>query len=142
MDEEGATAGPLELLRRANEAVNKRDLDALMAVYAHDAVWDGSPMGIGSFEGLAAVRGFLADWLASYEEWELHAVEVQDHGNGVAFVVYIQKGRPVGSSGEVQLRYAAIIECEDGKIERRTNYTDIDQARAAAERLAQERGRS
>jgi hypothetical protein len=29
---------------------------------------------------------------------------------------------------------------EDGKIARITNYTGIDEARAAAERLAQERG--
>jgi len=29
---------------------------------------------------------------------------------------------------------------EDGKIARITNYTDIDEARAAAERLAEERG--
>jgi hypothetical protein len=29
---------------------------------------------------------------------------------------------------------------EDGKIVRMTNYTDIDEARAAAERLAQGRG--
>ena len=52
----------------------------------------------------------------------------------------VQKGRPVGSSGEVQLHYGTVSVWEDGKIARITNYTDIDEARAAAERLAQERG--
>jgi ketosteroid isomerase-like protein len=54
--------------------------------------------------------------------------------------VLVQKGRPVRSSGEVQLRYGTVSVWEDGKIARITNYTDIDEARAAAERLAQERG--
>ena len=50
-----------------------------------------------------------------------------------------QEGRPVGSSGEVALRYAAVSVWEDGKIVRLTNYNDIDAGRAAAERLAEER---
>jgi hypothetical protein len=57
----------------------------------------------------------------------------------VGFRVVIQKGRPVGSSGEVQLSYGAVGVWEDGKIVRMTNYRDIDEARAAAERLAEER---
>jgi hypothetical protein len=38
------------------------------------------------------------------------------------------------------MRYAVIIIWAEGLIERFTTYTDIDGARAAAERLAQERG--
>jgi ketosteroid isomerase-like protein len=95
---------------------------------------------MGTFEGQAAVRGFMEDWFASYEEWELQMVEVQDLGSAVTFGVLIQKGRPVGSSGEVELRFGTVNVWEDGKIARITNYTDIDEARAAAERLAQERG--
>jgi len=49
-------------------------------------------------------------------------------------------GQPFGSSGHVQLCYAAITEWASSVIARVTNYTDIDEARAAAERLAQERG--
>jgi ketosteroid isomerase-like protein len=80
------------------------------------------------------------DWFASYEEYEFEAEEILDLGNGVGVRVLIQKGRPVGSSGEVQLRYAAVGVWEEDKIVRTTNYTDIDQARAAAECLARERG--
>jgi ketosteroid isomerase-like protein len=110
------------------------------AFYAPDGVWDMSPMGMGAFEGRAAARGFLEDWFASYEEYELEAEEILDLGNGVGFRVLNQKGRPVGSSGEVELRYAAVAVWEDGKIVRMTNYNDIDEGRAAAERLAEERG--
>jgi ketosteroid isomerase-like protein len=140
MAEESTAPDLVELVRRSVEAADKRDLDAHMDFYAPDAVWDASPMGIGTFEGQAAMRGFWEDWLSSYEGWELQTVEVQDLGTGVTFAVLDQRGRLVGSSGEIELRYAAVTEWEDGKIARITNYTDIDKARADAERLAQERG--
>jgi ketosteroid isomerase-like protein len=140
MPEESTTADLVELQKRFTEAAHRRDLDAIMAFYAPDAVYDMSPMGMGVFEGQAAARGFLEDWFASYEEYEFEAEEILDLGNGVVFRVLIQKGRPVGSSGEVELRYAAVAVWEDGKIARMTNYTDIDEARAVAERLAEERG--
>ena len=140
MTEESTTPDLVELARRSVESAGKRDLDAIMAFFTPDAVWDASPMGIGTFEGQAAVRGFVEDWLSSYEDWELQMAEVHDLGNGVTFGVLVQRGRLVGSSGEVELRYAAVDEWQDGKIARITNYTDIDEARVAAERLAQERG--
>ncbi len=58
----------------------------------------------------------------------------------LAFAYSASRGRPVGSSGEVQLRYATVSVWEDGKLARITNHGDIDEARAAAERLAQEQG--
>jgi ketosteroid isomerase-like protein len=139
MPEEFTTPDLVERQKQLTEAANRRDLDAMMAFYAPDGVYDMSPIGMGVFEGQAAARGFIEDWWRSYEEQEFEAEETLDLGNGVGFRVLIQKGRPVGSSGEVQLRYAAVGVWEDGKIVRMTNYGDIDEARAAAERLAQER---
>ena len=62
-----------------------------------------------------------------------------DFGNGVTLLISVQKGRPVGSSGYVQLRYAAVTTWADAQIARWTIYTEIDEARAVAERLAHER---
>src|SRR2546429_9038533 len=111
-----------------------------MSFYAPDAVWDSSPLGMEVYEGQAAIRRFFADWWGSYEQFEMALEEALDLGNGVAFALAIQKGRPAGSSSEVRLRYAAVAVWENGLIVRVTNYTDIDEARAAAERLAEERG--
>jgi hypothetical protein len=108
MSEESTPSELMELQKRLTEAANRRDLDALMAFYEPDAVYDMSPIGMGVFEGQAAARGFIEDWWGSYEEFEFEAEETLDLGNGVGFRVLIQKGRPVGSSGEVQLRYAAV----------------------------------
>jgi hypothetical protein len=54
--------------------------------------------------------------------------------------VISQTARPVGSSGNVQFRYGAVAVWHAGMAVRTTNYSDIDQGRAAAERLAGERG--
>ena len=70
------------------------------------------------------------------------ARRVQDAGNrrDVDFHVFTQRGRPIGSSGEVHQPSARVMLMVDGLITRLTSYTDIDEAGAAAERLAQERG--
>ena len=139
MPEEPKNPDLVELEKRLIDAVGRRDLDAITSLYAPDGVWDMAGTGFGTFEGRAAIRGFYEDWLASYEEYRIEAEEILDLGHGVGFRVLVQKGRPVGSTSEVQLRYANVSEWEDGKIKRITNYPEIDEARAAAERLAQER---
>ena len=64
--------------------------------------------------------------------------EVRDLGNGVTFGLLLMRGRPARSSGLVELRYAGVSAWTDGLIEQVTTYLDMDEARAAAERLAKE----
>jgi ketosteroid isomerase-like protein len=137
--EESTTPDPVELTRRANDAANRRDFDALMSFYAPDAVLESMGMRT-SFEGRAAIRGFYEDFVGPYEEWEAEPDEIRDLGNGVAFSVLLQQGRLVGSSGRVQMRFASVGVSAEGLLARHTLYTDIDEARAAAERLAESRG--
>ena len=137
MSEEPATPDLVELVRRSAEAESP---EMAVGFYAPDAVWDASPWGMGVFEGKAAVRAFFEDWSASYTDMAWKAEEIRDFGSAVTFAVILQQGRVVGSSGSVQLRYASVAEWRDGLMVRNTTYTDIDEARATAERLAQERG--
>ena len=51
----------------------------------------------------------------------------------------LQRARLHGSVGQLQYRYAAVVTLANELIERHTNYRDIDEARAAAERLAEGR---
>ena len=141
MAEEPTTPDLAELNRRLNEAVNRGDFDTAAAMYTPDAVYDGSPMDGEVTKGRDAIRGFLEEWFGAYEEWEQVAEESRDLGNGVRFGVNRQRARPAGSSGFVELRYASVaLARADGLAERIMIYTDIDAARAAAERLAEERG--
>ena len=130
----------VELVRQANEALNRRDFDAAMSFVAPDAVFDMSFVALGSFEGREAIRRFVEDWWGAYEEFEQEAEEVLDLGNGVTLAVFSQKGRPAGSTGQVtEVPFAQVSTWVDGVVVRITSYRDIDEARAAAERLAGER---
>ncbi len=58
--------------------------------------------------------------------------------DGVVLAVVKQEGRPVGVDGQVHQREGwAICWSADGLLVRLTTHTDIDEARAVAERLAE-----
>ena len=138
MSEESATPDLVELVRRQFEAGNRRDLDAVTSSFAPDAVVDGRVVG-DHFEGRAAIRSFIEDWFGTYEELEFGLEEVRDLGYGIVFAVVVQNGRPAGSAGHVRQREGWVYVWVRGLIARLGTY-DVDEARAAAERLAQERG--
>jgi ketosteroid isomerase-like protein len=142
MSEESTTPDLRELSRRAFEAANRRDVDGLMAFYAPDALVDATRTIGGPWRGRAAIRGFVEDWMAAYEEVEWAVEEPVDLGNGVVFTIVRQAGRPVGTTGFVRQREGWISVWVDDLIASLTYYpeADIDEARAAAERLAEERG--
>jgi ketosteroid isomerase-like protein len=139
MPEKSTTPDLEELWRRLLDALNSRDFDAVMNFYAPDAVLNSMGMRT-SFEGVAAIRGYFEDFINAYEEYEVESQEILDLGNGITFGVLLQQGRPVGSSGRVQMRFGSVVLTADGVVARQTMYTDTDQGRAAAERLAEERG--
>jgi ketosteroid isomerase-like protein len=111
-----------------------------MSFFAPDAVWESMGMAT-SFEGVAAIRRFFEDFIDAYEVYRVEPEEILEVGNGVTLSVIVQEGRPVGSTAPVQMRFAGVTTWVDGLIERNTSYTDIDEARAAAGRLAESRGR-
>jgi hypothetical protein len=110
-----------------------------MRVYGPDPVWDTSSMGLGIYEGPEAIRRFFEDWIGRYEEWNIETDAVRDLGGGVVFVVVSQNARPAGSTGYVQWRYAAVYVWAGSVLGRITNYSDVAEGRAAAERLAESR---
>ncbi len=138
MPEESTTPDLVELTRRTLDFFGDGPIDAVTPFFAPDAVWDLSDAGIGVHEGADAVRRFIEDWTGSFEHFAIEVQEVLDLGHGVVLLAYRDSGRPLGSIRETQQRHAAVIVWEAGKVARQTNYMDIDQARAVAERLAEE----
>ena len=130
----------VELSRLSFEPAKSRNFDAMMVFWADDPLWDLSPMGLGVYRGTAAVRGFFEDWIGSYERFEVELKECLELGNGVVLNVIVQTASLAGSSADVMLRYASVTLWENSLIVSVTNYPAIDEARAAAERLAEERG--
>jgi ketosteroid isomerase-like protein len=140
MPEESTTLDRVELVRGFWVSAGRGDWDAILSYYSPDAVWDFSPLGLGTYEDQAGMRRLWQDWVDAYTELELDVEEALDLGNGVVFAVVRQKARPVGSTGHVQSRQALVYLWLGDMVERVTTYTDINQARAAAERLAESRG--
>jgi ketosteroid isomerase-like protein len=126
----------VELTRGTLQAANRRDWDALMSLHPPDSVWDASRFDLGIYEGPAEIRGLFESWVSAYDEWEIELGEVVNIGHGVVLVVSHQKARLAGSAAYLEGREALLFQWLDGKISRVTAYPGVDEARAAAERLA------
>jgi len=139
MSEESTTPDLEDKVRRSIDAFPRGDFDAVMSPYTPNAVWDMSAVGLGVYEGREAIRGYFEEWRGSYEDFEQVLEEFHDLGNGVTLAVIRQRARLRSSSGFVEQRYPRVAIWSDALLERATTYNDIDEARAAAERLAEER---
>jgi ketosteroid isomerase-like protein len=140
MAEESTTPDLVALTRQLFDAASSGDVDALMQFYAPDAVWETTLV---TLDGSAAIRERLEEWLGAFDELEFELEEILDLGNGVTLTVVNQRARPAGSSssgGYMQRQEALIGVWEQGMVTHATTYLDSDEARAAAERLAEERG--
>ena len=140
MPEESTTPDLVELAGRQLDAANRHDLDAFMSVFARDAVYDASRDGLGVYEGPAAIRGLIGGWWDAFDDLRLTPEEVLDLGNGVLFAAIRHDAHPAGSAGQVNTLQAYVFVFVEGMVARTTVYRDIDEARAAAELLAKERG--
>ena len=141
MSEESTTPDLVERWRQMAEAADRRDFDTTMGIYAPDAVWEVQPLGI-SHKGAPAIRSFLEEWLGSYEDYEYDQEEGHNLGNGVVFVVSRLDAHPLGSPGRVEERWAFTVVWAAGVVVRVMARNDVDEARAAAERLAEARAQA
>jgi len=139
MSDGSTTPDLVELVRITTEAADRQDLDALMSMCAPDGVYDTTPSGLGTYTGPAAIRAFLKEWWDAFEELHATLEEVLDLGSGVTFSIIRQDARPAGSASSVSTREAHVTEWRAGMAVRVTVYTDLEQGRAAAVSLAEER---
>ena len=104
-----------------------------MSFFAPRAVWMAEPnWEREALAGSDAIRAFLEDWFTT-----LSGLEV---GEGAVMTISTFLGHLPASSEPHRQHHGHVFEFRDGVIVRWTAYTDIDEARAAAERLAKERG--
>jgi ketosteroid isomerase-like protein len=139
---ESTTPDLVERWREAFEAASRRDIDAVMGFHAPDAVWDLSDLGLGTFEGVAAIRAFLEDWFATWQDLALETEELLDLGHGVVFAPVREEDRPTGSAGHVEQRRGWVTLWVQRKIVRAEIYLDVDEACAAAVRLVESRAQA
>jgi ketosteroid isomerase-like protein len=137
MPEDPSVPGLEERTRSSFAAASNRDWDAVMAFFAQEAVWQVSELQ--AFEGQRAIRGFLEDWVGTYEDADIEVEDVLDLGGGVAFVIATLDGRLAGSTAHMRVRFGAAYRWAGELITQIASSGDIEQARAVAEGLAAER---
>jgi ketosteroid isomerase-like protein len=135
MPEESMT-DPVELVRHLLDAASSTDGYVFVRFFVPDAVFQ---TGVGRFEGRDAIRDYVQDFNSSYDEQSFAPDEVHALGNGVAWFSAVATGRLRGTSADVHLRFAVVITHAGGVVSQWTDYVSIDEARAAAERLARQR---
>jgi len=145
MPEESTTPDPEEAVRRIVEALNRRDFDAALSMYTPDVVFELAPLGFAVLEegpliGREPIRRVWEDWTESFEDFEIDNEDHHDLGRGVTFGVLVLRGRPQGGDAVVERRGGLVAIWRDGRIARVAAYEDVAEGRAAAERLAEERG--
>jgi len=139
MAEESTTPDPVEVVSGLFEAADRGDWDAVLSAYAPYAVLETAD---GVFDAVspARMRGFWEEVAATFEDFAIKVETVVALGNGIVYSIYRAEGRLAGSTGVVTERTAMIYEWVDGRITRLITRPDIEEARASAERLAEERG--
>ena len=89
------------------EALNRRDIDAVMEALAEDAEWHESEVlpDTGVYRGREAIRAFLTEFLDSWERFHQTVEEVRQEGDRVLVMIHLEAtGR--GSAAVVDARYA------------------------------------
>jgi len=138
---ESTTPDLAERMRRSVAAFAAGDFDLAASFYAPDARFHPRAAA-GVLEGREAIRSFFEEWHGMYDEFTFEVEEFRDLGNGVAFGVVAQGGRLADTAGWVRDRFALVFTGEGDLIVEETNFTDVDEGRSAAERLAEEPGQT
>jgi ketosteroid isomerase-like protein len=139
MSQEPSTPATLESARGFCDSIEGRDFETALSFFGPDPVWDMSALGMGAFEGRAQIRDLLEDWSRSYDEWRITFDQFLDLGAGVVFAEVTERGRLAGSTGHIHFRVAVVAAFVERMIVTVSTYTDIDEARAAAERFVESR---
>jgi ketosteroid isomerase-like protein len=112
------------LARKAIDALNRGDFDALLAFLSPDVVWEAleGVAGIGElYRGRAEVREWLALMLEDTEEGSIHAEieQMADLGDDRVFIAVVLTARRRGSGVPFEYRTWQIVWFADGLITRR-----------------------
>jgi ketosteroid isomerase-like protein len=108
----------VETVRRVNAAFNRRDREAMFAMYHPDVEWcdlQHAPDAPERLQGVAAVRAYLDQW---YEAFDDFTAEIDEYIDAGQFVVTLTHWRATGKGSAlvIDLHTADVVELSDGKI--------------------------
>ena len=107
----------MEIVRRATDAFNRRDLDAWLAAFDPDIVWHAFPdePEPGPFRGHEAIQAMAARWMDLFSDFRSDVKEYIDAGEYV-LVPTRMSGHVTDSDADVAIDEVYVNKCRDGKI--------------------------
>ena len=124
----------VEIVKRAFDAFNRRDLDAFMECVTPDIEYYPSLVGAverRSFSGREGMEQYFEDQRVAWEQFRVLTDECRDLGERV-LVLGRMEGRGRGSGVPVDAPYGTISDFRDGKVSRIRVYLDHGEALRAA----------
>jgi ketosteroid isomerase-like protein len=119
----------VEIVRRAIEGFNRRDLDAALRDVASDATLDFSHsrgLDAGVYVGHDSIRRL---WTSLIEGFELHTMVPEEFISHMDHVVVPITSHMTGRGGiELETKTATVVTLRDGKMVRWTMYQDTAEA--------------
>jgi len=119
----------VEVVRRAFDAFNARDVDQLVSMSAEDCEWRPFRAQLEGivYRGHEGVRQFLSDIDEDWEAFRIDPVEFHVRRERVAVVGRVSaRGR--GSSPEIDSIAGFVHELDQGRIRRVTSHSDAEAA--------------
>ena len=124
-----------ELLRRAVEAYNRRDVEALLRELDPEVDWipalPGSLGEIPSYHGREGIAQMFEDLFEALDEIHFEVEGMRDLGDRVVAIGYVRT-RGKASGVVTESPYAAVVDIRDSRGTRVRGYLDIDAALADA----------
>ena len=120
----------VEIVRRVWEAAERRDDQAVFALYDPAIVWDSrflGPIEGGLYRRHEGVRKFFSDWLGAFESYRAEAETFIEAGDKVV-VGYRVSGRGKGSGVEIEMARWNVYGIRNGLVIR----VDIFETKAKA----------
>jgi ketosteroid isomerase-like protein len=126
----------VEVIRKAVEAINRRDPDAFLALLHPDVEWEdsgGYPGARGTYRGRGEVRELFEEvFLEAWESFHVEVEEITEASDDRVFFEALLTTRGKGSGVETELRAWNVFWLADGKVARRQVIWTRDEALEAA----------
>jgi ketosteroid isomerase-like protein len=126
----------VKVFKRAIQAINRNDADALLSELAPDVEWHSALLiAVGGkqamYRGHEGVREWLRDVYETLSEFQLEYSEIQDLGERTVAIGRI-RARGTASEVEIESPHGTVVEFSHGKAIRIRNYLDPREALEAA----------
>jgi ketosteroid isomerase-like protein len=125
----------VELVRAAVDAFGRGGIDGVSDYWSEDIdhrAAEGAIDDRGPIHGKDAMRAYMQDWIDTFDDPKIEAVELIDAGDDQVIAMLHASGRAKLSGVETDLTYAALYTIRDGKVARGREYWTKEQALEAA----------